>query len=145
MERDDMGAELSSFETTETYETLGLAIYEGKPINVAKLSPLGHRIHNYYVAHKVVTDPLGDVLDVALSSQYDGLPLPWTDQAFIMENMEGFASMMKALWEGYIMVKVKQYNLKIRTKPGSECMYYIKNAQGVPIELIVPDENESDE
>jgi hypothetical protein len=143
-----MGAELSFFGTTETYDMLGLAVYEGKPINVAKLSPLGHRVHNYYLAHKAVTDPLGDVLDAALSVPYDGLPLPWTDTAFITENVEGVAAIMKALWESYIMVKVKQYNLKIRTKPGNECTYYIKNAQGVPIELILPDlgpDSESDE
>lgn len=140
-----MGAELSFFGTTETYETLGLAVYEGKSINVAKLSPLGHRIHNYYLAHKAVTDPLGDVLEASLSVQYDGLPLPWTDTAFVMENMEGVAAIMKALWESYIMVKAKQYNLKIRTKPGNECTYYIKNAQGVPIELILPDLDGSDD
>jgi hypothetical protein len=133
-----MGQILSQVQTSETYESLGLAIYEGKDVDKSKLSELGRRIHSDYIAHKVAMEQIGKVCQQhGMTSPEVFLPLVSMGEAEFEATMEERVVILKLIYEGFFAPTMAKLGIPIRYESGISGMRFVLDSNGLPRELVV--------
>lgn len=133
-----MGQTLSQVQTTETYESLGLAIYEGKNVDTSKLSELGRRIHSDYIAHKATMEQIGKVCHQhGMTSPEVFLPLASMGDAQFEATLEERLVILKLIYEGFLAPTLAKLGIPIRYESGLSGMRFALDESGLPRKLVI--------